>query len=124
MGRALLPPTPDCEGRGEGRLYRVAIVTDPETATGFRLAGVEVREATSPQAALEALRMLISLDYGIIAVNEALLDSIVEDLRREMRERDLPIIIPIPAPRAKVESGEDYIARLVKEHIGYYVKLR
>lgn len=83
-----------------------------------------MREATSPQAALEVMRMLISLDYGIIAINEALLDSIEEDLRREMRERDLPIIIPIPAARAKVESGEDYIARLVKEHIGYYVKLR
>ncbi len=28
-------------------MYRVAVVTDSETATGFRLAGVEVREADS-----------------------------------------------------------------------------
>jgi hypothetical protein len=41
-----------------------------------------------------------------------------------MRGRDLPIIVPFPAPRAEVESGEAYISRLVKEHIGFYVKLR
>jgi hypothetical protein len=41
-----------------------------------------------------------------------------------MRGRDLPIIVPFPAPQAEIESGDAYIARLVKEHIGFYVKLR
>ncbi len=105
-------------------MYRFAVVTDPETATGFRLAGVEVREAASPAEALEHLRQLIALDYGLTAVNEALLEGLDEDLARAMRGRDLPILVPFPAPTAEIESGEDYIARLVKEHIGFYVKLR
>jgi V/A-type H+/Na+-transporting ATPase subunit F len=104
--------------------YRMAVVTDPETATGFRLAGVEVREAANPAAALEHLRTLATLDYGLVAVNEDLLTPVQDDLRRVMRDRELPIIVPFPAPKAKLESGEDYIARLVKEHIGFYVKLR
>ena len=103
---------------------RMAVVTDPETATGFRLAGVEVREATSPAEALEHLRSLIAHDYGLAAVNEALLVGIGEDLSRAMRGRDTPIVVPFPAPAVEIESGEDYIARLVKEHIGFYVKLR
>ena len=105
-------------------MYKMAVITDPETATGFRLAGVEVREAEDATAALEHLRALVPLDYGLIAVNEDLLKGTDHDVARLLRDRDLPILIPFPAPRAKLESGEDYIARLVKEHIGFYVKLR
>lgn len=104
--------------------YRIAVITDPDTATGFRLAGVEVRAADSPRAVLEHLRLLLTLDYGLIAVNEDLLAGTDDERARLLRDRDLPIIIPFPAARAQVESGEAYIARLVKEHIGFYVKLR
>lgn len=102
----------------------MAVITDPETATGFRLAGVEVREAASPEAALEQLRTLLPLDYGLLAVNEDLLAGTEEERSRLMRGQELPIIVPFPAPKAQLESGEAYIARLVKEHIGFYVKLR
>jgi V/A-type H+-transporting ATPase subunit F len=104
--------------------YRLAVITDPETATGFRLAGVEVREADSPQRALAHLREMLPLDYGLIAVNEDLLEGTAEERARLLRDRDLPIVVPFPAPRAEPETGEAYIARLVKEHIGFYVKLR
>ncbi len=105
-------------------MYRVAVVTDTETATGFRLAGVEVREADTAAAALTHLKTLLSQDYGVVAINEELLKGIEEDLDRAMRSREMPIIVPFPAPKAKLESGEEYIARLVKQHIGFYVKLR
>lgn len=105
-------------------MSKMAVVTDPETATGFRLAGVEVREASTPKEALEHLRSLITHDYGLAAVNEALLEGLEEELSRAMRGRDTPIVVPFPAPAAEIESGEEYIARLVKEHIGFYVKLR
>ena len=104
--------------------YRMAVITDPETATGFRLAGVEVREASTPAQALEHLRTVLSLDYGLVAVNEALLEGTEEERGRLLRGRDLPIVVPFPAPKAELETGEAYIARLVKEHIGFYVKLR
>ncbi|MBI3975617.1 MAG: V-type ATP synthase subunit F [Armatimonadetes bacterium] len=102
----------------------MAVVTDAETATGFRLAGVEVREAATPAEALEHLRQLIAADYGLAAVNQALLEGIGDDLSRAMRGRETPIVVPFPAPSVEIESGEDYIARLVKEHLGFYVKLR
>jgi V/A-type H+-transporting ATPase subunit F len=105
-------------------LYKFGVIADPESATGFRLAGAEVREATSPQAALEHLRYFVQQDYGLVAVIELLLVGTDDERFRLMRGRDLPIILPIPAPQAEIESGEAYVARLVKEHIGFYVKLR
>ncbi len=105
-------------------MYKLGIITDPESATGFRLAGAEVREATSPEAALEHLRHFVNLDYGLVAINESLLAGTEDERSRLMRGRDLPIIVPFPAPQVEIESGEAYVARLVKEHIGFYVKLR
>ncbi len=105
-------------------MYKLGIIADPESATGFRLAGAEVREATSPQAALEHLRHFVQHDYGLVAITDSLLVGTEDERFRLMRGRDLPIILPIPAPQAEIESGEAYIARLVKEHIGFYVKLR
>lgn len=104
--------------------YRMAVITDPESATGFRLAGVEVREAASGRQMLEHLREMLPLDYGLVAVNEDLLEGTDEERARLLRDRDLPIVVPFPAARAQMETGEAYIARLVKEHIGFYVKLR
>lgn len=105
-------------------MYRLGIITDSESATGFRLAGAEVREASTPQEALEHLRSFVRLDYGLVAINETLLEGSGEERTRMLRDRDLPIIVPFPATQAVIESGEAYIARLVKEHIGFYVKLR
>lgn len=105
-------------------MYKLGIITDSESATGFRLAGAEVREAATPQEALEHLRSFVTLDYGLVAVNEALLEGTEDERTRLLRDRDLPIIVPFPATHAVIESGEEYIARLVKEHIGFYVKLR
>lgn len=105
-------------------MYKLGIITDSETATGFRLAGAEVREAANPHEALEHLRQFVTLDYGVVAVNEALLQGTEEERARLLRGRDLPVIVSFPSPQAEFESGEAYIARLVKEHIGFYVKLR
>jgi V/A-type H+-transporting ATPase subunit F len=105
-------------------LYRLGIITDSESATGFRLAGAEVREAASPQEALEHLRYFMTLDYGLVAISDTLLEGTEGERDRLLRGRDLPIIVRFPAPQAEIESGEAYVARLVKEHIGFYVKLR
>jgi V/A-type H+/Na+-transporting ATPase subunit F len=105
-------------------MYKVAVITDPETATGFRLAGVEVREADSPERALDLIREFANAGYGLLAVNEDLLRGTDDARTRLLRGRDLPLIVPLPPARANLESGEAYISRLVKEHIGFAVKLR
>lgn len=105
-------------------MYKVAVITDAETATGFRLAGVEVREAETPAQALDLIREYAAGGYGLLAVNEDLLQGTEDARTRLLRGRDLPLIVPLPPARANLESGEAYISRLVKEHIGFSVKLR
>lgn len=106
---------------------KMVVLTDSETATGFRLAGVEVREATQDgaQAALEDL--IESNDYGLVAVDEGLIPDPNGSSARIMRGRDLPVLLTMPSLGAAFseDSGDasDYMKRLVRSAIGFDVKL-
>ena len=105
-------------------MYKAAVITDNETATGFRLAGMEVREASTPAQALQMIRDYASAGYGLVIVNEDLLAGTEEAVARLLRGPPAAARSPADRARAHLESGEAYIARLVKEHIGFTVKLK
>jgi len=106
---------------------KMLILTDSETATGFRLAGVEVRE-TNEEKALEELEAIIeSADYGLVAVDEGLIDDPIKATARAMRGRDLPVILPMPSLGAAFgeDSGDatEYMKDLVRSAIGFDIKI-
>ncbi|HEX7002277.1 MAG TPA: V-type ATP synthase subunit F, partial [Trueperaceae bacterium] len=43
----------------------MVVLTDSETATGYRLAGVEVREATADDAVRELEEIITSEEYAL-----------------------------------------------------------
>lgn len=106
---------------------RVLVLTDSETATGFRLAGVEVHESEA-QGAQEALEGIIeSNDYGLVIIDESLIADPISSSARAMRGRDLPVLLPMPGLGAAFgeESGDaaDYMKELVRSAIGFDIKL-
>ena len=78
---------------------RVAVLSDAETATGYRLAGAEVIEATPETAVQELERLIQENRYGLIAVDTGLIPDPLAATTRVMRGRDLPILLPIPSLR-------------------------
>lgn len=110
----------------DGAMHRMLVLTDSETATGYRLAGVEVREA-SPEDATDALEEVIATDaYGLVAVDRGLIDDPVAAMERVMRDRDLPILLPVPSLGAAFSEGSDatsYMKELVRSAIGFDIKL-
>lgn len=105
---------------------KMLVLTDHETATGFRLAGVEVREA-APESALSELEAVItSNDYGLVAVDEGLIPDPIRATERLMRGRELPVILPMPSLSAAFGEGDDavtYMKNLVRSAIGFDIKL-
>ncbi len=107
---------------------KIGVLTDPETAAGYRLAGLTVIVAEDATGAQKALVRMIQEDtYALIAVSVALLPDPYEAVRREMRSRTLPILLSIPSPvAAGAEEGEDaeaYVRRLVVATMGYEIKI-
>lgn len=108
-------------------MYKLLVLTDADSADGFRLAGVDVVIVESPEEARASLASLVDTDSsGIIAVNERLMTGIDERLRRKIDSIYRPIVVSLPI-REKLEMGEDhraYLSRLIRRAIGFDITLR
>jgi V/A-type H+/Na+-transporting ATPase subunit F len=105
---------------------KMLIVTDAETAIGFRLAGVETLETTGEGAARDLERAILSDAYGLVVVDEGLLPDPVRAMERVMQGRDLPVLLPMPGLSAAFDHEADataYMKELVRSAIGFDIKL-
>jgi V/A-type H+-transporting ATPase subunit F len=106
---------------------KIAVLTDPESAAGYRLGGLEVTLAHDEAEARQTLtRMVQTDDYALIIVNMTLLPDPYQAVSREMRHRDLPVLLAAPAHRTAVAAGEDaekYMRQMIKDTMGYEIKL-
>jgi V/A-type H+-transporting ATPase subunit F len=105
-------------------MYRFLVVTDPDSAPGFRLAGVEVIEVSSQEEARKAINALVFKDdTGIVAVNEEFIAALDQKLVETIEKTYRPIMIPIPS-RAKRIDRASYIERMLQRAIGYNIIVR
>ncbi len=105
-------------------MYKFVVVTDPDSAAGFRLAGVDTREAAGPEEAKKIIpALLYEDDTGIIAVNEDFMAVLDEKLMAKIERTYRPIIISIPTRRTGI-SRTSYVERLLRRAIGFNVVLR
>lgn len=107
--------------------YQVRAIGRPEVATGLALAGLRPTEATTPDQGSDRLReMLTTPEVGVVLIEEGLYDRLPEDLRRRIGRRPLPMVVPFPGPtwEALGEGPEAYIVELLRQVIGYRVRLR
>ena len=107
--------------------YALRIVCRPEVAAGFALAGLRPTEVATPEAGAAELRdMLAQPDVGVALVQDTIYDALPEDLRRRVGRRPLPMLIPFPGPAwgARPAEAEAYIVELLRQVIGYRVRLK
>jgi len=108
-------------------MAHLTVVTDPDTALGFRLAGVDVSDVGSTEEAAEHLLSLLrSRKAGIVIYNEEFRWGLPEKSLSEMEECLSPIFYAIPVSQAtgKGDTHEHYLARLLRRAIGYHLTLK
>ncbi len=110
--------------------YKVIVITHPELAPGFRLTGVTVEEANSISEAEKIIESVLRMgdEYGLIFIDENLGMNINERLLNKVEERGVPLLIPFPAQDIyswlkRKEEKEDYASYLIRNAIGYKIKL-
>ncbi len=105
---------------------RMVVLTDSETAVGFRLAGVEVRESDGDKARQDLDDLIQSDAYGLVVVDEGLVPDPIGASERAMRGRELPVVLPLPSLTGAFGESDDavaYMKALVRNAIGFDIKL-
>ena len=103
------------------------VITYPDMALGFRMAGADVIEIERGRESPGVLERVIEEGrYGLIAVEEELLDRIPEELERRIRKKGRPVLIPIRSPQgwSKEKAKEPYVAKILRRTIGYHIKIK
>lgn len=108
-------------------MARLVVITDPDTALGFRLTGVEVTEVAGVEEATERLLALLKArESGVVIYNEEYHRALPEKSRAALEESITPVFFAVPVARAGRlgEPREEYLARLLRRAIGYQLKIR
>ena len=108
-------------------MYKVVVLTDPATAQGFRLAGVDVYEVEDiGEAPQQITKLLDDERTGILAVNEDFLANIDDRVRGRIEGTYRPIVVSLPVKEKLGVVGERkaLLARLVHRAVGFDVTLR
>lgn len=107
-------------------MYEVMMIVGPETATGFRLAGVRVHEATGAARVAEGLEFALdgANKIGLVVVDEGLLQAVPERLRGRCEASAVPLVLPLPLGGGEDPANQaEAVQEMVRSAIGFSVKL-
>jgi vacuolar-type H+-ATPase subunit F/Vma7 len=102
----------------------VTIVSPPELAAGFRLAGAGVRSVTDGDQAEAAVRDLIAQgERGVIGVYEPFYVEFDLHLRERLEQSVVPVVIAVPSGFGTEEgvTRRARIAALLRRAVGYSI---
>lgn len=114
---------------GHERSDGVAAIVSEDLGHGFSLAGVEILPAHDTVQARELLRQEVKLArFGLLIVDERLLEGIEERERDSLFQRPVPLIIAIPASMrwsdAEAPPDDGYVAALIRRAVGYQLNIQ
>lgn len=98
---------------------KIVVIGDMPLVAGMKLAGVEnclLADEKNVQQLLED--MLQKTEFGVIVVNEYLLNKIDWRLRKKLDSIAYPVIIPMPDYSGVSAEGEE-IRNMIKRALGF-----
>ncbi len=108
-------------------MYKLVIITNSESAPGFRLAGVDVFEADKTSDARKLIVDFINDDSaGVVGVDEDIMNEMDDQLKNRIDKLYRPVIVPIPSKK-KVDLSDArtaYVQSIIKKAVGFDIKLK
>lgn len=103
---------------------RLMVITSPDLAPGFQLAGVETFAVETIEEAETVLqRLLTGGEASLIVVRRALLQAMDARLQRRAETSYQPVVMAIPGAMLTLARGEHrrHIAELIRRAIGFHI---
>jgi V/A-type H+-transporting ATPase subunit F len=105
-------------------MKQIAFITPPDVEYGFKLSGVAHLVTETDEAKDTLKKTMNEPDYGLLIIDERLIDGITEERLRELEQAWNGILLVLPSPEKPPAEVEDYAARLIRRAIGYHVRLK
>lgn len=96
-------------------MYRIAVMGDPDSISGFSAVGMTVIPVNGADEAMDKMLELAKDDYGAVFVTENVYSRIAEEFPRE---RILPAVIPIPGTYGNTGIGMKNVSKFVEKAVG------
>ena len=106
--------------------HPVRVLCRPAVAAGFRLAGLTPLEADAADEGARQLDALVSAgETAVVLVEESFVAALPPAARRRLARQPMTVIVPFPGPlwAPPREAAEAFIADLLRQAIGYRVRL-
>lgn len=105
---------------------KIASITDPLTANGMKLAGIEIAHKVEDAKEAEKIfeEMINKEDIGVIIITEQLAKEMDERVlnMKEENSQITPIVIEIPSKEGSVPERREMVDKLVKQAVGIKVQ--
>ena len=103
---------------------RLMVITTPDLAPGFQLAGVETFAVESATKAEAILRNLMTGDEAsLIVIPRGLLQAMDPRLQRQIETSYRPVVVDIPGGLSSTtgEGRRRHIIELIRRAIGFHI---
>lgn len=98
---------------------KILVIGDAPLVMGFQLAGIEnTVQVTEHTLQKELENALAKPEYGIIVVNEEMLNRIDWRLKKKLDSLAYPVVIPMPGYSGKSAEGDE-IRQIIKRALGF-----
>lgn len=105
-------------------MARLMVVTTPDNATGFQLAGAETFSVDSPDQAEQILAELLGgHEASLIVIRQDLLQAVSSRLQRQAADSYEPLVMAIPGvgPAVQANDRRQHISELIRRAIGFHI---
>jgi vacuolar-type H+-ATPase subunit F/Vma7 len=107
--------------------YLVRPICRPEIALGFSLAGLRPSAVATEEAACRELEVACGDPrVGVVLLEEGFYRTLPDRLSLLLERMARPLVVPFPGPTwfPRPEEAERYVVELLRQVIGYRVRLR
>jgi vacuolar-type H+-ATPase subunit F/Vma7 len=102
---------------------RVLVVTTPDLAVGYRLAGAATIAVASPEEVEARLPALLQEESGVIAVHAPYLSRVSPALRRRLDATNRPLVVALPAGTStgQADQRREQLLQMLRLAVGYEI---
>jgi vacuolar-type H+-ATPase subunit F/Vma7 len=101
----------------------IVFMTAPDARYGFNLAGVGQRVPPAGEAAALLEQLMSDSGVGVIVIDERLIDAAVQDCLSRSERHWPGVAVVLPSPARNARPADDYAMRLIRQAIGYQVRV-